>query len=123
MQSRIRGLHWRFGILELAFDTKELRTICENEDYAKQVLKPLVAEILKHRLADLRAATSIRDLVAGRVHQVEDINNHHMIVGLRDNHRIVLCANHPKNPTDKDGRIDWSRVSRIKVLGIGREHA
>lgn len=108
--------------MELAFDTKELRTICESEDYANRVLDPLVVEILKHRLADLRAATSIRDLVAGRVHQLEDTKNCHMIVELRDDHRIVLCANHPKNPIDEYGRVDWSRVSRVKVLRIGREY-
>ena len=44
--------------LELAFESKELRDVCENEAEAKRQLGDSVAEMLKHRLADLNAATS-----------------------------------------------------------------
>ncbi len=48
--------------LELAFETKRLREICENEEIASQELGAEGAERLKHRLADLRAAGSIEEL-------------------------------------------------------------
>jgi hypothetical protein len=48
--------------LELAFETKLLREICESEQKARQELGIKVAEALKRRLADLRAATSVEDL-------------------------------------------------------------
>jgi hypothetical protein len=52
--------------LELAFDSKSLRTTCESERQAKLELGDVVAEVLKHRLADLLAAKSVKDLVAGQ---------------------------------------------------------
>ena len=52
--------------MEIAFNTKSLRAICESEAKAKRELGPSVAGILKHRLADLQAAKSANDLVAGQ---------------------------------------------------------
>jgi hypothetical protein len=37
-------------VLELAFESKLLRTVCENETCATRKLGPTVAEALKHRL-------------------------------------------------------------------------
>ncbi len=107
--------------MELAFDSKSLRAVCENEAEAKLELGATVAEILKHRLADLRAATSVKDLVAGRPRISAD--REHMIVDLCDGYRIVFKANHPKNPKSDTEDVDWERVSRIKILRIESDHA
>ncbi len=108
--------------MELAFDTKSLRTTCESEAHARRELGAKVAEILKHRLADLRAATSAKDLVAGRPRELAGADHQHMAVDLCDSHRIVFSANHPNNPTTETGDLDWARVSRIKLLRIERGH-
>ena len=47
--------------MELSFRTKELRTICEHPDRAEGAIGQ-VAHLLRARLADLRAASSIGDL-------------------------------------------------------------
>ena len=54
--------------MELAFDSRALRTMCESETVAKRNLGPKVAEILKHRLGELQTeADVLRDYaVAGR---------------------------------------------------------
>ena len=57
--------------LELAFNSRELRSICEHEPTAKDALGAEIAEALRRRLADLRAATSIADLIVGNPHTVE----------------------------------------------------
>ncbi len=106
--------------MEIAFDTKHLRTICESEVQANHELGSEVAEILKHRLADLRAATSIKDLVAGRPRKLDDVNRQYMIINLRDGYGLVYCANHLKNPKTETGDLDWERVSRVKILRIGK---
>lgn len=51
--------------LEIAFESKRLRTICESEKQSRSAFGDEVAEILKHRLADFRAAGTVRDLVVG----------------------------------------------------------
>lgn len=111
-------LEWT-DTLELAFETKSLRSICEREAHARCHLGSEVAEVLKHRLADFRAATSVMDLPAGRPRLVGGSGHERMIIDLRAGYRIVLEANHPNNPTTEDGGIEWRRVSRIKILQIG----
>lgn len=104
--------------MELAFDSKSLRTICESSAHAERVLGPEVAEALKHRLADLRATSSIRDLIAGSPRRLEPADSHLMCVDLSEGYRLVFTPNHPNNPTTQTGELDWARVSRIRILRI-----
>jgi hypothetical protein len=102
--------------LELSFEEKALRTICESEIEAKSALGSLVAEALKHRLADLRAATGINDLLVGnpRKGSISGV----MLLDLAENHQLLFGAGHADPPVTDDGEIDWSRVSRVKLLRI-----
>jgi len=110
--------------VELAFDSKSLRTICESEPHAKRELGQNVAETLKHRLADMHAATSPKDLVAGRPRELPSSGTQRrMALDLSDGLCIVFCANHPKAPMTAEGDLDWFRVNRVKVLRIGNENA
>jgi plasmid maintenance system killer protein len=107
--------------LELAFETKELRDVCENEGEAKRQFGNTVAEVLKHRLADLDAAASPNDLIAGNPRL--EPGNDAMTVDLSEGYHLVFAPNHPHNPTAAAGDIDWGKVSRIRILRIGRQHA
>ncbi len=107
--------------LELAFETRELRDICENEAEAKRQFGDAVAEVLKHRLADLDAAISPVDLIAGDPRL--EPGNDAMALDLSEGYRLVFAPNHPHNPTTASGGIDWGNVSRIRILQIGRQHA
>ena len=118
VQPRSQGSPGTADTLELAFETRPLRTICENESHAKCEFGSTVAEALKHRLADLRAATSIIDLVAGRPRVSDGANSQHMVVDLCGGYRIVFCPNHPNNPVTESGKLDWPKATRIKILGI-----
>jgi len=107
--------------LELAFHTKSIRSICESGDQAKRELGAEVSKALKHRLGDMRAATSPKDLVAGRPRIGAD--GQHMVIDLCDGHRIVFKANHPNYPKRDTDELDWARVSRIKIMRIESENA
>ncbi len=102
--------------LELAFANRSLRHICESESKAKRVLGVEVARTLKHRLADLRAAISIEDLVAGRPHELQD--SHSIEIEIDEGVRLTFCANHNKEPLLPTGQTDWSKVRRVKILRI-----
>ena len=108
--------------LELAFGSKSLRAICENQGRAKLELGDKVAEMLKHRLADFRAAKSVKDLLAGRPRLLNGTGRLQMIVDLCDGWEIIFAANHTENPTAENGDLDWERVSRIKILQIRGDH-
>jgi plasmid maintenance system killer protein len=106
--------------LELAFESKELRDICENEADARRKLGESIAEALKRRLADLDAATSPKDLLAGRLRR--GLEGQTMVIDLCEGHRIVFAANHPDNPATADGDLDWANVRRIRILRIEGDH-
>lgn len=107
--------------LEIAFETKDLRKICENEAEAARQLGSAAAEVLKHRLADLDAATSPTDLIAGNPRLGPDPQA--MTIDLCGGYKIVFSPNHPNNPTRRSGEVAWNKVSRIRILRIGREDA
>jgi toxin HigB-1 len=102
--------------LEIAFETQRLRTLCENNTKAARELGHAAAEQLKHRLADLRAAQSIRDLVASPPEQLEDPMEVSVAIG--SGFHLLLRANHPETPIVKSGCVDWSTVERVKIMRI-----
>lgn len=105
--------------MELAFETKELRSICESETCALLELGVVSAEALKHRLADLLAAQSVHDLMQlpmGLLYDgSEGIN---LFFDLTCGKKLVFTNNHIKPPLLEEGRIDWTKVSRIRILAI-----
>jgi hypothetical protein len=104
--------------LVIAFDSLSLRAVCENAEQADSELGPVVAQTLRKRLADLRAATSATDLVAGGPRVLNDGDLEYMALNLRDGFRILFVPNHVKNPRDSANRIDWAKIGRIKIIGI-----
>jgi hypothetical protein len=104
--------------LVLAFASKSLRKLCETEEHAEKHLDPIVAANLKRRLADLEAASSVQDLIAGRPRKSKVSEK--FMMNLSDAICLHVGPNHPENPVDKHGKVDWSKVNRIKILSIGK---
>lgn len=100
--------------LELAFDTKELRDLCERAELAEQQYGDEVAKTLQARLSDLWAADSATEIPAGNP---TEISNDRMSIELGSNYRLILCANHPKKKGSLE-KTDWSKVTRVKLLGV-----
>lgn len=95
--------------------------MCEKYAMAKRELGEETADALIGRLADLWAAASIYELPAGRPRVLAEANKSTAVVDLTPGYQLSFCANHPKNPpVNEDGELDWTRVSRIKILGIER---
>jgi len=109
--------------LEIAFAEKKLRRLCEREETARRSLGVEVAEKLKARLADMRAASCVTELVAGRPRQGASNRRKHLAVDLSGGCRLVVCANHRVVPKLSNGAVDWSKVNRVKVLDIESDHA
>jgi hypothetical protein len=43
-----------------------------------------------------------------------------MAINLRDGFRLLLIPNHVKNPRDENGRVDWKKVRRVKIVEISK---
>jgi plasmid maintenance system killer protein len=105
--------------LQLAFANKALRQLCESEARAMRQFGPEVAAKLKGRLADLRAASHVRELVAGRP---RELPGELFAVELCDGYCIVLSSNHNVTPARRDGSVKWDEVRRVQLLRIERRH-
>src|SRR5690242_19229399 len=84
--------------LELAFATKSLRQLCESEAIAKQEIGVSVAEKLKRRLADMRAATCVTDLIAGKPRELDGALRRQISLSLGGNFYLIFSANHNNVP-------------------------
>jgi len=104
----------RVAELELAFATKPLRELCESEAKAKDLLGAKIGAVLKHRLADLRAADSVEDVPVGRPRKLSNV----YVLGSASGIQITFCPNHSEKLLPKSDAIDWSKVTRIKIMGI-----
>lgn len=107
--------------MELAFSTKALRTLCENEAAATRELGATRAGRLRRRLADLRAAVSVSDLVVGNPRHTAGSKDS-LEIDIGAGSRLVLCTNHAVIPRLASGDVDWSSVSRVKLLRIESEN-
>ncbi|WP_132190493.1 MULTISPECIES: hypothetical protein [Kribbella] len=107
--------------MELAFETRALRTLCEEDDVAAKKLPGEVVDALKRRLADLHAADSVLDLVVGR----PDFDPTAPLVRmtLAANYVLTCAANHRICPLQATGAVDWQRVRRLKILTIERSES
>lgn len=106
--------------MQLAFNSKSLRSICENEADARRELGVAAAEVLKRRLADLCASTSLMELPLGPPQIINVEGQQYMSVNLGGEYQMVFCSNHPRPPLTATGELDWTQVSRIRILQIGR---
>lgn len=104
--------------LELAFANKLIRSLCENEAQAFKTLGARVAEKLNGRLADLYAAQCVNDLVAGNPCEMNGALLGHMSISLCDGFKIVFCANHLAKHVHTSSKVNWSKVTRIKIIEV-----
>src|SRR4051812_25948992 len=86
--------------VNLAFETLALRTLCECQSKAERELGIRAAARLRERLADIRAAEVVTDLVAGRPREIQGGLHRHYAVDLTKSHRLVFCANHNRIPAN-----------------------
>lgn len=102
----------------LAFETEELRTICEDMDAARKALGDEASEMLPARIADLRAADTIADLLVGQP-TAEGDQDAFMKIHIVDGMVMTLVPNHYRTRVTSTGLTDWSRVTRVRLLQIG----
>lgn len=79
------------------------------------------ANALKRRLGDLRAADNVTDLIAGNPRPAAS-SKEDLMMDLEKGSAIILSVNHATVPRLRSGAIDWSNVSRVKVLRIEKDN-
>lgn len=83
-----------------------------------------VAEKLKGRLADFAAASAVSELfmLPGRLRELSADRRGQLVVDLSEGKQLVFQGGHAKERLLESGEIDWSRVRRVKILGVEEGH-
>ena len=108
--------------MNLAFRNAGHPALCECQSKAERAFGIKAATRLRERLADIRAAESVTELVAGQPREIQEGRRRHFAVDLANGYRMVFCANHVRIPVNETDRVDWSRVTRVKILQIEVGH-
>lgn len=105
--------------LEVAFQTKELRSTCESPARAKRELGESVAAALRRYLADLEAVETVAELVEiGLEYETCGLKVGLIRFELSEELHLYCEVNHQNVPMSGEA-VDWAKVSRLKVIHIG----
>lgn len=91
--------------------------MCERKRLAERHFGADTARRLRARVADLKAAVTATDLVAGTPTFV-DAGGGSIEISLGEGSSLRLRVNHLQAPLNKDGRLIWKNVSRVRVVAI-----
>ncbi|MEQ8384183.1 MAG: hypothetical protein RH949_17675 [Coleofasciculus sp. A1-SPW-01] len=108
--------------MEIDFKDKKFKALCEQEKLAQRKLGEQMARNLQARLADLIAASSITELCAGHPHSLKGDRAGQYALELVQPKRLVFEPDHDPVPRLKDGGIDWSRITQVRIIWIGDYH-
>ncbi|MBS0428810.1 MAG: hypothetical protein JSR41_16145 [Proteobacteria bacterium] len=105
--------------LEVAFQSKELRSTCESPARAKREHGDSAAAALRRHLADLEAVETLGELAeVGLSFEICGSKVGLIRFDLSDGLYLYCEANHHHVPMN-GAVVDWSKVTRLKVIQIG----
>lgn len=107
--------------MDIYFASKKLEKLCSDSREAVKVLGADSARKLRGRLADLQAADTVSELVAGRPHPLTGNRAGQFALDLAGGQRLVFQpkrAGAAKAPTTPD----WKRVTAVEIIFIGDYH-
>ena len=108
--------------MEIGFRDSKLQELCEKQAVAARKLGDPGGRKLRARLAELRAASSVTDLVAGRPHPLTGDRAGQFGVDLAGGLRLVFAVADDPVPVKHDGSIDWSLVTAVRIEFIVDYH-
>lgn len=111
--------------MELSFANRKLAKELADE---KSIVRNYGADNgrrICQRLAQLMAAPNLetlRTLPQMRAHELTADRAGQISVDVRHPYRMLLAPDQDEIPRKPDGGLDWSRVTRVKILGIEDTH-
>ena len=108
--------------MRIVFANNKLRRLCEQRGAAERTLGKAGAQKLRTRLAELRAAQNVSELIAGNPHPLRGEYSDLFALRLDGGRRIVFAALLQDAPWMEIRSIDWSRVTAVQIEFIGDYH-
>lgn len=108
----------------ILFASKDLEETCNDSKKRTRKHGPERAKRLQRRLDELRAAESLEMMrnLPGRCHEHRGQSPPVLTIDLDGPHRLYFEAANDPVPLKEDGGLDWSKVTIIRITGIGDPH-
>ena len=110
--------------MEISFATSKLAKLCNSETKLRGACGPRMAVLIQQRLMDLAAAETLEAMrrVPGRCHQLTGNLDGLFAINLVHPDRLVFAPDHNPVPKSSGGQMDWSKITKIEITGIGDYH-
>lgn len=108
--------------MEIEFRNNRMQKLCERVKFATHELGSSCAKKLHRRIADIQAANDVSELPAGKLHPLKGERQGQFALELSDGKRLIFVSANNPTPLNEDGSMDWSRVTKIRVIEIGDYH-
>ncbi len=83
------------------------------------------ARKVNQRVMDLSAAPNLsilRTLPSLRCHELSGERKGALAVDVSGNYRLIFVPDHEPIPLQKEGGLDWSRVTQIRIISVEDYH-
>lgn len=107
--------------VDIFFADAAMEELCSTEKSARRALGRDGARKLVTRLADMRAARGVTELVAGHPEPLVGDRKGQVSVRLDGGRRLVFEPTDPV-PRGDDKAIVWSKVTSVRIVFIGDYH-
>ena len=106
--------------MDVLFLTKKLQKTCSGKKEQVKRWGAATAKKLGRRLDDLRAARCLEDIrnLPGRCHELKGDLGGLLAIDLVGAQRLLLEPADEPVPTKSDGGLDWSSVTRVRIVRI-----
>ena len=108
--------------MNILYLTDDLEKLCTDKRKAKKKLGNDGFKKLRARLADIKAAQQVTELVAGTPHPLKGDREGQFALRLDKGKRLVFKPAHEPIPQKEDGSTDWDRVTAVRIIYIGDYH-
>jgi proteic killer suppression protein len=108
--------------MEISFKNNKLQKQCERHAEAQKEHGADNAKQLKRRIKDLSAAENVTSLTAGKPHRLINDRLGQYAVYLVGGMRLIFEPDNDPVPLKDDGSIDWSQVTKIRIVEIVNYH-
>ena len=108
--------------MEIVFATTDLQEVCENEKKMKKKFGCIQSLKLKTRLAELRAAKCVGELVTGHPHPLDYKRSGQFSVSLWKGWRLIFESGNNPILRTSDNSVDWHKVTIVNIFSIEDYH-
>ncbi|MCL5023937.1 MAG: type II toxin-antitoxin system RelE/ParE family toxin [Nitrospirae bacterium] len=109
----------------ILFKTAKLEKECNSQILMLKRFGAQRAKLLMRRLNELHAAASLdvlRDLPQTRCHELKGNRKGQLSVDLEHPYRLIFEPADDPIPKKKDGGLDWSKVTKVRIFGVEDTH-